>query len=152
MKRQTFRLGSVLRHYEMQKQRTELDLQRASRTLQETDLEIGRLEYELATLAERLRDKGDIKTDVWLAGYRKTDQIGHALAAAHARRLQEAAAVAQLQESRRKWSVAEETLGSIQREIDTFNRAEGDKAQQEFVEENVLRKWMQNGPEIALDP
>ena len=51
MKRQQFRLGNVLRYYELQKQRAELDLQRASRILQETDAEISGLEAEIANVA-----------------------------------------------------------------------------------------------------
>jgi hypothetical protein len=151
MKREQFRLGTVLRHYELQKQRTEIDLQRACRALHESTVEISRLDAEAAALAARLRSNAAAGADVWIASYRKSEQLGRELAVAHARRLREAAVVAHLQETHRKWSVAEEMLESIKREVDTFNHAEGDKAQQEFLEENVLRKWLSNSSESALD-
>lgn len=153
MKHQQFRLGSVLRHYELKKQRTELELQRACRTLQETDAEIARLDAEITALAALLHTgaAASLTTDGWMACYRKTDQIGRWLALAHPRRLQEAAVVAHLDETRKKWSIAEETLRSLKREVDTFNHAEDDKAQQENLDETVLRKWLNNESDLILD-
>jgi len=153
MKRQQFRLGSVLRHYELQKQRTEFELQRACHTLQETDAEIARLGDEIAALAALLHSgaAAAFTADGWIACYRKSEQLGNWLAAAHTRRIREAAVVAQLEETRKKWAIAEEALRFHQREVDTFNHAEDEKAQQAVLDETVLRKWLNNDSEMIFD-
>jgi hypothetical protein len=57
MKRQTFRLASVLRYYVLQKQKTEFELQKASRILQDIEVEIACLEEDIAAVAELVRGK-----------------------------------------------------------------------------------------------
>jgi flagellar biosynthesis chaperone FliJ len=153
MKRQSFRLGSVLRYYELQKQRTEFELQRACRTLQETDMEITRLGEEIAALARLLHVGATpaFSADGWIACYRKSEQLGKTLTTAHTRRVNEAAVVAQLEETRKKWSIAEEALRAHRHEIETFNRAESDKAQQAALDETVLRKWLNNDSDLILE-
>jgi flagellar biosynthesis chaperone FliJ len=143
MKRRQFRLGSVLRYYELQKQRAESEVQRASRTLQETDDEIARLGNEIAAVAALLN--GDmastLSTAAWIACYRQAELLGTWLMAAGERRIREAEIVVALAETRKKWSVAEETLCSYRHTIDTFNRKQADKAQQELLDETVIQQW-----------
>lgn len=145
MKRQQFRLGSVLHYYELQKQRAEHELQRASRTLQETDAEIGRLHAEIAAVAATLHGPAgaDLSVAAWIGAYRRVDHLAKTLAAVMDRRKREADLVAELDAKRRKWSVAEETLCSLEQAVDTFNRTQADKAQQDQLDETVLRQWLQ---------
>ena len=153
MKRKQFRLASVLRYYELRKQQTEFELQRASRILYETDLEIIRLGDEITALAALIQNgtAATFTTDVWIACYRKSDQAGTSLAAAARRRIDEAAIVAQLEATRNKWSVAEESLRNLKHEAVSFNHAEADKSQQAMLDETVLRKWMISDSETIFD-
>ena len=149
MKRHRFRLANVLRFYELQKQRTELDLQRASRTLQETDAEIGRLDGEIASVASLMHgDTAALLTIAgWIACHRKTEQLSKWLTSVRERRVREAIVVAKLEEARKKWSIAEETLRSLKGEVDVFNHAQADKTQQDTLDETVLRQWLNNDHE-----
>jgi hypothetical protein len=144
MKRHRFRLGSVMRYYELQKQRSELELQRASKILHDTDAEIERLLVDIASVSVLMRSEQAAKftTAGWIACNRRTEQLGQWLTTARQRRIAEAAAVAKAAEVRKKWSIAEETLKSLKHEVDVFNRAEADRNQQEMLDESVLRQWI----------
>ena len=51
MKRQQFRLASVLRYYVLQKQRSEFELQKAGRALRELEAEIQKLSDEIMAVS-----------------------------------------------------------------------------------------------------
>jgi hypothetical protein len=153
MKRQKFSLHSVLRYYVLQKQRTESELQQASRVLQEAEADIVSLTKEIAAVAELLHGPGAARltTAGWIACYRKAENLDRSLTAARERRARQAAVVAKLEEQRKGWAQAEETLLSLRRAVDENNQAEAAKAQQVLVDETVLRRWLDRGPSQALD-
>src|SRR5690242_16177733 len=88
MKRQIFRLGSVLKHYEIQKQRAEQELHHASRILRETDDEIATLHKEIEELAQFLGSVvgTSLTAAGWIASCRRSEHLGQMLAAARIRR------------------------------------------------------------------
>ncbi len=144
MKRKTFRLGSVLRVYELRKQRAEMDLRQASRILHAIEAEITVLGAEIATVAALVHNtKVDLSAAGWLACYRKTEQLDRQRDDARARRDRQMQAVKKLEEERKKWAVAEETLLSLRHTIETENRVEAAKAQQLQLDETVLRRWQE---------
>jgi hypothetical protein len=144
MKRQTFRLGSVLRVYELRKQRAEMDLRQASQRLQKIEAEIAGLNEEIVSVAELVRsENADLSAAGWIACYRKTEQLDQRRAAAQKQRDQQVEAVKKLEEQRKKWSVAEETLLSLRHTIEADNRVEAAKAQQLQLDETVLRRWIE---------
>jgi flagellar biosynthesis chaperone FliJ len=144
MKRKTFRLGSVLRVYELRKQRAEMDLRQASRLLHDIETEITALGVQIATVAALVHDgKVDLSAAGWLACYRKTEQLDRQRDDAHARRDRQVETVKKLEEQRKKWAVAEETLLSLRHNIETENRVEAAKAQQLQLDETVLRRWQE---------
>ena len=147
MKRQTFRLEGVLRVYELRKQRAEMELHQASRRLQEIDAEIAALNQEIAAVAALIqRGVVDLNAGGWLACYRKTEQLDRQRADATERRAQQLDAVKKLEEQRKKWAVAEETLLSLRHNIDAANRVAAAKAQQLQLDETVLRRWLDVDP------
>jgi hypothetical protein len=50
--------------------------------------------------------------------------------------------VAQLQEQRRRWAQAEETLLALRRTLDENNEAQAARARQVILDETVLRRWL----------
>jgi hypothetical protein len=144
MKRKTFRLGSVLRVYELRKQRAEMELRQASRLLHGIETEITALGSEIATVAALVHDaRVDLSAAGWLACYRKTEQLSRQRDDAQLRRDRQVEAVKKLEVERKKWAVAEETLLSLRHNIDAENRAEAAKAQQLQLDETVLRRWQE---------
>jgi hypothetical protein len=145
MKRQTFRLGTVLRYYVLQKQRTELELQEASRLLREAEAEILELGNQISAVAALLH--GDsaarLTTTGFLACYRSAEKLDRSLAAVRMRRQRQAEAVAQVEKQRRRWAQAEETLLTLRRALDENNEAEAAKARQLLLDETVLRNWLE---------
>ncbi len=83
MKRQTFRLGSVLRYYVLQKQRTEIELRQASRLLREVDDEIEALASAIVATAALVHGTtgGNLTTTGWIACYRKAESLDAQLGA-----------------------------------------------------------------------
>ena len=143
MKRKTFRLGSVLRVYELRKQRAEMDLRQASRRLQEIELEIAGLGDKIATVAALIhRPTVELTAAGWLACYRKTEQLDRQRTEAEQRRDRQLDTVKKLEEQRKKWAVQEETLLSLRHAIEADNRVEAAKAQQLQLDETVLRRWL----------
>jgi hypothetical protein len=157
MKRQRFRLGNVLRYYEVQKQRAEFELQKESKILRDTDAEIERLQAEIAAISSMLHDVAWSETTPqpwaspqqgltsagWMASYRHAEILGIRLTAAHTRRIREAENVARCIAVLTRWSVAEETLCSLRAQVDSFNREQLDKAHQELLDDSVLRQWVE---------
>ena len=144
MKRKTFRLGSVLRVYELRKQRAEMELRQASRLLHDIETEITALGVEIATVAALVHDaKVVLSAAGWLACYRKTEHLGRLRDDARLRRDRQIEAVKKLEEERKKWAVAEETLLSLRHNIEAENRVEAAKAQQLQLDETVLRRWQE---------
>ncbi len=96
MKRERFRLGSVLKHYKLQKQRAEQDLSQASRALQKIDDEIARLHAEVVALAESLTGTGigSLSVSGWMACNRRSGHLARSLDAARVQRERQAAVVA----------------------------------------------------------
>lgn len=145
MKRRKFRLESVLRFYELSKQRVEFELQKAYRTLHETDAEIAQLDAEFADVATLL--KKELTTAAWIACYRKSDVLGRRLNQTRERRMREAEAAAKLDDIRRRLSIAHETLRFLEHDVNAYNQTQMDKAQQEVLDETVLKKWLEQNTE-----
>ncbi len=145
MKRQTFRLGAVLRFYVLQKQRAELELRQASRVLHELEAEICALATEIAALAELVTGErvDGLTTAGWIACYQKADTLDRRLAQTEARRVIQLAELRQLEEKRKRWALAEETLLTLRRTVDEQNEAEAAKAGQILLDEAVLRRWLE---------
>jgi multidrug resistance efflux pump len=143
MKRKTFRLGSVLRVYELRKQRAEMELRHASRLLHEIETEIVTLGEEIAAVAGLIhRPTVELSAAGWLACYRKTEHLDRQRTDAERRRDQQVEAVKKLEKQRKKWAVHEETLLSLRHDIEADNRVEAAKDQQLQLDETVLRRWI----------
>lgn len=144
MKRQVFRLGSVLRFYELQKQRSEMELQRGVHALHELDADIARLQAEIAGLAEMVNGPRatELTTTGWIACYRNVEQLDRNLAAVRRQRQKQADVVAELRKQRQRWAVAEETLLHLRRAVAEGNRAEAAKAEQILADDNELRRLL----------
>jgi hypothetical protein len=143
MKRQTFRLASVLRYYALQKQRAELELHEGGRLLREADGAVASLTAQLCAVSALLQDGAPaLSTTGWIACYRKAEWLDQELSAARTRRDRQAEFVARLEEHRKRWAVAEETLLSLRRKVDENNDTEDAKAQQVSLDEIVLRQWL----------
>jgi flagellar biosynthesis chaperone FliJ len=142
MKRQRFRLGSVLKHYELQKQRAEQELQRASHALRKIDEEIETLHKELSALAAAVRvdADGSLSAAGWIACSRKSAYLGQCLEKAHAGRARQTELVAKCNETRKRWAIAEETLQLLRRKIDRANAVEKAHANQVELQEMILRR------------
>lgn len=144
MKHQKFRLGSVLKHYEIQKQRAEQDLHHASRILRQIDDEIAALHAEVDGLAAYLN--GVVGTSLsaagWIASCRRSEHLGQQLAGARVRRARQAEVVARCDEQRKRWAIAEETLLSLRHKVDVANQTEEAKMRQLALQEAVLRRWL----------
>jgi len=148
MKRQTFRLESVLRVYELRKQRAEMDLRIGSRKLNEIDAEIEHLGAEIARVADLVHTGADrLSVAGWIACYRKTELLDRQRLEAAQRRVRQVEVIAKLEEERKKWTVAEETLLSLRHAVETGNRAEAAKAEQLLLDETVLRRAIQQNPD-----
>ncbi len=143
MKRQPFRLGSVLRYYGLQKQRSEIELHRASMLLREVEAEIAALTAEIAAVANLLQGDSTAKltTSGWLACYQRAKSLDANRLAAQVRRQKQAEAVIQLAKQRKRWAQAEETVLSLRRSVDENNKMEAAKAQQVLSDETALRRW-----------
>jgi flagellar export protein FliJ len=143
MKRRTFRLASVLRLYELRKQQAEMDLARASRTLQEMEREIEALVAQITAVATMLHGAAakNWSTTSWIAAYGNTLHLDRQRQNACERHVHQADLVAKLQEEKRNWAVREETLLSLRHSYDAADRAEAEKAEQLQVDETVLRRW-----------
>lgn len=141
MKRQTFHLGSVLKVYELRKQRAEMELHQANRRLHEIDAQIAALGQEIAALAAMIQDgKADLSPAGWLACYRKTDQLDRRRTEVRQERERQLGAIKKCEEERKKWAIAEESLLSLKNDVDAANRAEAAKTQQIDLDEAVLRR------------
>ena len=150
MKRQTFRLGSVLRVYELRTQQAEMELRQASQRLHNIEMEIHRLGEEIVKVAELVHAaNANLGAAAWIACYRKTEQLDRQRADAQRRRDLEAEVVKQLKERHKKWAVAEETLLSLRHAVEANNRVEAAKAQQMQLDETVLRRWLDVDPSDA---
>src|SRR5207244_4223774 len=152
MKRQTFRLGNVLRYYVLQKQRTELELSQASRVLREIDEESARLIADIAGLAALLSGPEPLSTAGWMACFRKAESLDLHLKQARTRRQVQADVVSRLEQKRKRWAIAEETLLSLRRALDENNLTEAAKAQQALLDEAVLRGWQQADADHGREP
>ena len=144
MKRQAFRLGTVLKYYVVQKKRTEFELQEASRLLRETDAACTALAAQISTVVALLAGPpaGRLTTAGWIACYRQAEKLDQELSLARTRRARQAQAVAQLEERRQRWAQAEETLLALRRTVEENNKAEAAKEQQIILDETVLRHWL----------
>lgn len=144
MKRQTFRLGSVLRYYLLQKQRTEFELRQASRALHEIDDEILALTSAIAATAALLYGSAARERTIagWIACYRKAENLDAQLGVARTRRAKQAEVVSGLEVQLRRWAQAEETLVSLRRDVDEANKTAAAGAQQMILDEAVLRQWL----------
>jgi len=144
MKRQRFRLGSVLKHYELQKQRAEQELHQASRVLREIDAEIDRCNAEIDALAALLRvdSGGSLSAAAWMACGRRSEHLGRCLENAGVRRARQFEIVAKCAEQRKRWAIAEEMLLTFQRKIENANHAEEAKTLQLQLQETILRRWL----------
>jgi len=149
MKRQRFRLDSVLRFYDVRKQRAELDLRDASHKLRLIDATINQIDGEIEATASALQTNSDAWSFAgWLACYRKTDQLKQRRNQAQSERERQANAVKLLEETRLNWSIKEETLRSLKRSAETFNRDQMAKSQQDLLDESVMRQWLEKQQEL----
>src|SRR5205823_9240873 len=87
MKRHTFRLGTVLKYYVLQKQRTEYELHEASRLLRETEAEIMLLQNQLTAVAALLHGTSvaPLTMPGWMACYQNAEKLDQCLTAAATR-------------------------------------------------------------------
>lgn len=145
MKRQRFRLGSVLKHYELQKQRAEHELMRAVHALAAIDTQIANWEAEIADLAG-FADSATASAAAWVAYWRKSEHLGQRLADARGRRVTQAQVVAKCAEIRKRWAVAVETLLSLREKVDLTNEEEAAKAEQLQLQDSVVRRWLNETP------
>jgi hypothetical protein len=141
MKRQKFRLGNVLRYYVLQKQRSEMELQRAVHALHGLDADIARLTDEIAALAELVQG-ARLTTTGWIACYRNVEHVNRNLAAVRQQRQRQAEVVAEFRKKRQHWASAEETLLHLRRTVEEGNRDEAAKAEQILADENELRRLL----------
>jgi flagellar export protein FliJ len=153
MKKETFRLSNVLRYYELQKQRAEIELQQATRVLRDIEAEIASRVAEIAAVSSLLHGAaaGRLTTNGWLACYRNAEHLDRLLSAARAQRQRQAELTAKLEEQRKHWAVAEETLLSLRKAVDEHNKAEAAKDEQVVLDESVLRRWLDIDPQQALN-
>jgi hypothetical protein len=141
MKRQRFRLASVLRYYELRKERAEYEMQLASRVLQDIDAEIARLDAEVVETATLLERHADVLTTAGLlACYRKAEYLSNRLTLGRNRRTEQANVVNRLAQERKRWAIAVETLTALRANVAQFNRLEAARVQQLQLDESVLRK------------
>ena len=142
MKRKQFRLGAVLKHYEVQKQRADFDLQREAARLREIDSEIENLNAEIVALADAVggRALNALSAAAWMACCRHSEHLGRRLENARVRRIHQMDAVARCNEVRKRWAIAEETLVMLRRKIDTANRQEEAHVYQVQLQEMLLRR------------
>jgi hypothetical protein len=124
-----------------------MDLRQASQRLHVIETEITALGKEIAAVAGLVQNANvDLSAAAWLACYRKTEQLDRQRADVRQRRDRQMEAVKKLEEERKKWAVAEETLLSLRHTIDAANRVEAAKAQQLQLDETVLRRWLELDP------
>ena len=144
MKRQHFRLDSVLRFYEVRKKSAELNLRDASQKLRAMDASLLQVAKEIEATVAVLQTNVDALTfSGWLACYRKTDQLEKQRTLLQTERERQAEMVKECERTRTKWSIKEETLCALKRGTDTFNRDQMAKVQQELLDETVLRQWLE---------
>jgi flagellar export protein FliJ len=143
MRRRTFRLASVLRLYELRKQRAEMELAQASRALHELEREFEALVAEITAVATMLHGSAakHLSTTSWIAAYGKTLHLDRLRQNVCVQLARQTDVVAKLQEEKKKWAVREETLISLRHRYDAADRAEAEKAEQLQVDETVLRRW-----------
>lgn len=142
MKRQTFRLGNVLRYYEIQKERSEYELHQASRVLQEIEREIERLGEEISAVAAiSAGHTHSLSAAAWIACSRKSEHLGTCLVLMRRRYNEQARIVARLQDQRQRWAVAVEALLTLKHQVASANEVEAAKTQQILLDETVLRQW-----------
>src|SRR5438105_801429 len=118
VKRQIFRLGTVLRYYVLQKQRGELDLREATRALRATEADVKKLLDEIVAVSALLHGKtllqdktsGPLSTAGWMACYVQAEELDRRLNKARARREAQIEVTARLEQKRKRWALAEETL------------------------------------------
>ena len=144
MKRQRFRLGSVLRYYEIQKRKAETELHQATRILELVDEEIVRLERETNDVSDLMRGPRGRAMSMagWVAGYAQVEHLGRRIVDARSRRALQEAAVEALKDRMKRWAIAEESLSSMRHAVDLHNHEEAAKAQQVTADEAVLRRWL----------
>jgi flagellar export protein FliJ len=153
MKRQRFRLGSVLRYYEIRKRKAETELHQATRVLEQVDEEISRLERETNEVSELMRGPRGRALSMagWVAGYVRVEHLGRLIVDARSRREMQAVAVEALKEQMKRWAIAEESLSSMRHAVDLHNHDEAAKAQQLTLDEAVLRRWLGLDPDAVVD-
>ena len=143
MKRQAFRLGSVLRFYELQKERSEYELHQASRMLQDIEREIDQLGQEIAAVAALCNTHVQaLSAAGWLACYRKSEYLNQRLTGARVRRDEQAKVIVKLEEVRKRWAIAEETLLTLKHRVTSSNHDAAAKTHQLLLDETVLRQWL----------
>lgn len=140
MKQRRFRLASVLKHYEVQKQRAEFDLQNALRGLVEIDAEIAGSHRELAELAKVVDGNTAMGIAGWMSSWRKTGHLGQRLENAQARRIRQLKVVEACHETRKRWAIAEESLILLRRKIATANQQAEAHAFSVELQETILRR------------
>ena len=142
MKRKQFRLGTVLKHYEVQKQRADFELQREAAKLRAIDEEIDGLNAEIVVLANAVSGQAltSLSAASWMACCRHSECLGQRLESARVRRIHQMNAVARCNEIRKRWAIAEETLGMLRRNIEKANRQEEAHAYQVQLQEILLRR------------
>jgi hypothetical protein len=152
MKRQRFRLESVLRFYEVQKKRAELELREASQQLRKIDASLHDLDRDIdATVAILQANSIALSLAGWLACYRKTDQLKVRRIRMQTERDRQAELVKICEKKRTDWSIKEETLRVLKLATESFNREQMAKTQQELLDETVMRQWLENQQEIEAN-
>src|SRR5262245_27347068 len=103
MKKQRFRLGTVLKHYALQKQRAAFQLQQSTHALREIEAEIAQLNEEISAVAALMSPDTacSLTTAGWLACCRQSEHLGRRLANAGARLARQAEVVSRCQEQRK---------------------------------------------------
>lgn len=151
MKPPRFRLESVLRHYQVQKQRMEIELHQGVQSLRELEDERLRLNAELTAIAGLLQS-GEMSGTRLVACCRASESLAIRLAEVTQRRDRQVEEVRRLQALRNHWAIREESLASLREALDRALRIEEMKNEQLRVDEAVLRRRLDVDPNDTREP
>lgn len=141
-----FRLDTVLRFQERQKKVAELRRAQALQALLRAEAEVARLQQDLRALAvamEACLNRGE--RDRWATLHEQSEWLTNQLAAAERRVPPAQAAFAQMNELYKKVATLVEALLDLRKQRWQAYTDERARAEQQRVEELVLRGWREAG-------
>ena len=147
-----FRLDSVLRFQERQKKLAELQRAQALQTLLRAEAEVNRLQQELRQLAIAMEAAiGRGEHERWRALHGHAEWLTGQLAAAERRVPPAQAEFMQANERYRKVATLVEALSGLRQQRWQAYTDERARAEQQRIEEIVLRRWREAGAGEASD-